>query len=128
MENEGEERFYAPRNPEHVSHSITNLQRTVDYFMGPVKTLGTVMREPGHGHIDLLKLDIEGAEYAVLRQGLASGLRPGIICVELEAPSPWPNLSILWQLRRRGYRLLKVDGRNLTLIHHKLFSQTEWDP
>ena len=48
----------------------------------PVKTLGTTMRELGHDHIDLLKMDIEGAEYAVLDAMLASPLRPGQLLVD----------------------------------------------
>lgn len=32
----------------------------------PVRRIGTLMQERGHDHIDLLKMDIEGAEYAVI--------------------------------------------------------------
>src|SRR3989344_3995520 len=32
----------------------------------PVKTLATLMRERGHTHIDVLKLDIEGSEFGVV--------------------------------------------------------------
>ena len=39
------------------------------------------MRELGHDHIDLLKLDIEGAEFAVLEKMTAESVRPKIICV-----------------------------------------------
>jgi hypothetical protein len=40
----------------------------------PVKTVTTAMRELGHSRIDLLKLDIEGAEYPVLRDIIRSQL------------------------------------------------------
>lgn len=60
--------FYSPQNNDHVSHSLTNLQKTKkkDSIMATCKTLSTIMSELGHEHIDILKLDIEGAEEAVL--------------------------------------------------------------
>jgi FkbM family methyltransferase len=36
-------------------------------IQAPVKRLTTLMRELGHDHLDLLKMDIEGAEYEVIR-------------------------------------------------------------
>jgi FkbM family methyltransferase len=77
-------RFFAPRDPLHVSHSALNLQKTEHFFDAPCKRLSTIMRENGHDHIDLLKLDIEGAEYVVLRSILEDQLQVGIICVEYD--------------------------------------------
>ena len=34
--------------------------------------------------IDILKLDIEGSEYAVLGNIVESGLLPNVLCVELD--------------------------------------------
>jgi FkbM family methyltransferase len=109
-------RFYAPRDATHVSHSITNIQRTDTYFESPVKTVRSAMRDAGHERIDLLKMDIEGAEYAVIGEMIRSGVRPRIICIELEHPSPGPNLVVLARLRRYGYGVVCVDGRNVTLV------------
>jgi FkbM family methyltransferase len=39
-------------------------------FMLPVKTLDTIMKELGHDHVDILKLDVEGSEYAFLEHAL----------------------------------------------------------
>jgi FkbM family methyltransferase len=52
-------KFYAPRNSEHVSHSLLNLQQTEDYFEARVERLSDIMRHNGHEKLDLLKLDIE---------------------------------------------------------------------
>ena len=41
----------------------------------PVRRLPTLMQELGHDRLDLLKLDIEGGEYAVLDDVLAVGPR-----------------------------------------------------
>jgi hypothetical protein len=40
------------------------------------------MDELGHRHLDLLKLDIEGAEYEVLESLEAEGIVSRILCVE----------------------------------------------
>jgi FkbM family methyltransferase len=77
-------RFFAPSDSLHVSHSALNLQKTDNFFDAPCKRLSSIMRENGHDHIDLLKLDIEGAEYAVLRSILEDQLQVGIICVEYD--------------------------------------------
>lgn len=76
--------FHAPSNPNHVSHSITALQGQNPGFTAPCKRLATLMRELGHDQIDLLKLDIEGAEYAVLEDLVASGISVRALCVEFD--------------------------------------------
>lgn len=78
------QKFYSPKNPDWVSHSILNLQKTNDYFEAPCKTLKTIMAECGHDHVDILKLDIEGAEYVALAKMIADGIRPAIINVEYD--------------------------------------------
>jgi FkbM family methyltransferase len=77
-------RFFAPRDPRHVSHSALNLQGTQDYFEADVDRLSAIMSRAGHTGLDLLKLDIEGAEYAVLDSLHEDGLRPGVLCVEFD--------------------------------------------
>lgn len=113
---DGEARFFAPRDPSHVSHSIANLQQTDAFFVGAVKRLATVMRELGHPRVDLLKMDIEGAEYAVVRDMLSEGIRPGVVCVELEDPWPFRNVALLARMHAGGYRVASVDGRNVTFL------------
>jgi FkbM family methyltransferase len=122
---DGTVRFYGPRDPAHVSHSITNLQQTETFFEGPVKTLQSAMVECGHERLDLLKMDIEGAEYAVIREMIRSGVQPRVICVELERHGPWPNVSLLVRLRRQGYALVCVDGRNVTLVARDLVNHVK---
>ena len=59
--------FYTPENPNHVSASIVNRPgTTTDTITVPVRRLKTTMDALGHAGLDLLKLDIEGAEYEVV--------------------------------------------------------------
>jgi FkbM family methyltransferase len=121
-------RFYAPADPQHVSHSIVNLQRTDAYFVAPCRRLGGLMRENGHAAIDLLKLDVEGAEYRVLDSLMEDGLRIGIVCVEYdEGHHPLdggfrPRIAgSVRRLIEYGYRVVAVeDGYKYTLVHGTL--------
>lgn len=77
-------RFFAPQNEAHVSHSLVNLQQSERFIEVPVRRLSGLMRELGHSKIDLLKLDIEGAEYQVIRSLLDDHIEVGILCIEFD--------------------------------------------
>jgi FkbM family methyltransferase len=116
-------RFYAPRDPAHVSHSAVNLQRTDRFFEADCKRLRTIMRDLGHRHLDLLKLDIEGAEYRVLESMLADGIVPRVLAVEFdEVHDPIDDrasLRIRMMVKRllnAGYRVVSVEGPNYTFV------------
>lgn len=79
---DGTQRFYYPKDPDHVSCSIINIQETKDYFRGEVHRLRSIMAHMGHYHIDVLKLDIEGAEMQVIPDIIRCGIRPKYICIE----------------------------------------------
>lgn len=112
-------RFYAPRNPAHVSHSVVNLQRTAEYFEAPCRSLESLMRELGDDRIDLLKVDIEGAEHRVVRSMLGGHLRPTVLCMEIDQPvKPWTLWRTVRRIRAAGYDLVAVDHWNLTFIRH----------
>jgi FkbM family methyltransferase len=114
-------RFFVPRNPKHVSHSVVNLQRTKAFFEAPCRSLPSVMRELGHDHVDLIKLDIEGAEHEVVRSMLEAGIRPSVVCLEIDQPvTPLAFWLTVRRLRRAGYDLVAVDSWNLTFVRGEL--------
>jgi FkbM family methyltransferase len=110
-------RFFAPRNPAHVSHSVVNLQRTSEFFEAPCRTIESIMQEVGDDRIDLLKLDIEGAEHEVVRAMLATGIRPTVLCLEIDQPV---RVRTLWgtvrRIRSAGYALVDVDSWNVSFL------------
>lgn len=66
-EYDGSARFYPPENSEWVSHTLLERQATATQAIEvPVRCLKTIMSSLGHARIDLIKMDIEGAEYAVV--------------------------------------------------------------
>ena len=114
-------KFYAPRDPTHVSHSVVNLQHTTDFFVADCKRLSSIMRDLGHDHVDLLKLDVEGAEYTILESILADELRIGVICVEFDQPAPLRRTwKIIGALSRSGYHPVFAERWNWTFIHERM--------
>ena len=47
-----------------------------------VRRLSTLMEQFGHHHLDLIKMDIEGFEYAVIDDMIATTVRPKMLLVE----------------------------------------------
>lgn len=75
---DGSALFEPPSNPAHVSYKQTS---TGNSEM-PVKKISTIMRDFGHSHIDLLKLDIEGSEFDVIENILHEKILPKQLSVE----------------------------------------------
>lgn len=116
-------RFYAPKDPGHVSHSLLNLQQTDSYIEVPVQRLSEVMRRNHHDQLTLLKLDIEGAEYKVLQSLLDDEISVRILCVEYdEFHHPLDGnyrsriRASLGQLEQRGYVIVDAYAGNYTLV------------
>jgi FkbM family methyltransferase len=111
-------KFFAPENPAHVSHSITNLRGTFDYFEAQCFCISTIMSGFGHTRIDLLKMDIEGAEYDVIASLLGSNLRPLILCIDFDQPMPLgATVRAVTDLKAVGYAVVAMEAWNLTLVH-----------
>src|SRR5262249_7828614 len=80
---DGEVQFFAPENPAHVSHTV--IERKSSSAGGiklPVRRLTSIMDEIGDSGVDILKMDIEGAEYSVLEDILQSRIVVSQILVE----------------------------------------------
>ena len=102
-------RFYAPRNEAHVSHSAVNLQRTDRFFEAQVSTVRELAKKLDDTDIEIIKMDIEGAEYAVLSSLMDQGLLPSTLCVEFDQPeSIFKTIAAVRDLRRHGYSLRHI--------------------
>ena len=119
-------RFYAPQNPAHVSHSLVNLQGTQDYFDAECRAIKDLMSELKHSHINLLKLDVEGAEYKIIDSLLSDGIFPSILCVEFDeghTPQDGDYLRrithVISKLKQAGYLATYFDSWNVTFVHQE---------
>jgi len=117
-------KFFVPKNPEHVSHSLLNIQKTEGHISVNVKRLSSVMQELGHQKIDLLKIDIEGAEYKVINSIIEDNIDIGVLCVEYdECFNPLDDeyrdriKNSVNSLTRNGYSLVCSQGNgNYTFV------------
>lgn len=106
--------FYPPKDPSHVSYSLA--QHESQHHSAseslPVKRLKTIMEELGHNHIDLLKLDIEGAEYDVIQDLIDQQLSVRQILIEFHHRFPQIGIQKTRQaiasLNSAGYQIFFV--------------------
>ena len=121
-------KFFPPKSSEYISHSLTNLHKTVDYIDVECKTVRNLMTLLGHQKINLLKLDIVGAEYEVIDSLIDDKIYPEILLVEFDEGSlasafrcPDRNYferitRAVNKLKSAGYLLTYVDDWNATFV------------
>ncbi len=130
-------KFLPPKNPSHISHTIVQRNSPRPVVELPVQRLATIMQSLCHDRIDLLKMDIEGAEYGVLRDFLSSGLRVGQLLVEFH--HRWPEVGIektkkaIRELNQAGYHIFNVSPTGEEYSFRKMTSYnnpgwTIWEP
>jgi FkbM family methyltransferase len=124
-----EARFFEPAADAYASFSMANLRRTDGFIVAPVRTLRSVMAELGHETVDLLKLDIEGAEYEVLDSLHRDDLYPPRLCIEFDQPYPiLDTWRAIRRLRRAGYQTVKVERFNVTFVRRPYGAQRHVRP
>jgi FkbM family methyltransferase len=121
---DGEVPFNLPTNPHHVSYTILNRPSSCDRAIHfPVKRLRTIMNLLGHTRIDILKMDIEGAEYDVIDDLYVSSIRPTQILVEFHHRFPGVGIArtkaSVARLKEMGYTLFAVSssGEEFGFVH-----------
>ena len=87
-----------------------------------VRRLASLMQMLDHSEIDLLKMDIEGAEYEVIEDLVSSGVRVNQLLVEFHHRKPGMGAGktrqAVAQLRRVGFELFHMSssGREMAFI------------
>ena len=123
---DGEQRFYEPRRPEHASYSIDDLQDTGRFIVADCRSLESLMNELGHEGVNLLKLDIEGAEYRVLEPLVENRLRVDVLCVELHPIPSFDAMHLcLRQLESVGYTVVHLERTAVTLVDARHLRTTD---
>ena len=124
---DGNQNFYSPKNKEHVSYSLVNIQNTDDFIEVKVNSLLTIMKSLDFQEIDLLKLDIEGAEYQVIDYILENKIEIKIFCVEFD--EVFHQIDSDFKIRIKNYVKKLIDHgfvcvnvtlyQNYTFVHKK---------
>ena len=92
------------------------------YDIVKVDTIKNIMENNNHNHIDLLKLDIEGAEINVLNNMFDDKIYPTYILIEFDLlikrkdPDNRTNNLIKRMITIEHYQIMKNDNLNITFI------------
>jgi len=110
---DGEMYFYYPNNDSKVSFSTT--RKSSQKTSLQVFRLSTIMNLLGHNSIDILKIDIEGAEYSVIKDIISSNIRIKQILIEFhhnfsEIGSS-PTKEAIELLNKHHYRIFHISQK-----------------
>jgi FkbM family methyltransferase len=110
--------FYPPRRSGSTHFSQERRGRLLDRrppVAGRVQRLSTTMQILGHERIDVLKLDVEGAEFEAIPDLIASGIEVDQLLVEIHyqfrSRSFRMGLDLIQQLKDCGMQCLYVSER-----------------
>lgn len=119
-EKSGRVSFRRPADEREGSFSATDVQSASDVVSFDCVALSDFLQQRGLKAVDLFKLDIEGFEYGVLRDVLASGVAPTQICVEFHDFLPGIRRRQTWgairALRRGGWRIFHKERCDFSFV------------
>lgn len=112
-------KFYKQNNEEYVSQSLIDNMFGEKYDIVNVLSLRELMLINGNNTIDMLKLDIEGAENVVLNQMLSDNIYPKYLCVEFDLLLKGKDIdnvtkTTIERLCNNGYKIIMNDNLNIT--------------
>ena len=91
-------KFYSPPNKNHVSHSIINFQnkyqKNTDFIMVNTITLKKIIEKFNITNLEMIKLDIEGAEIEVIENMRYIKIYPNQILVEIDEKNKIDKISV----------------------------------
>ena len=113
-------KFFKPVNQKYVSNTLVEGMFSKDYDLVNVKSIKDIMDEHGHTRIDLLKLDIEGAEIETVNQMLDDEIYPNYVLIEfdlkLKKMDKEKETEKLISRLSNYYNLFKDDNMNITFV------------
>lgn len=115
---EKELKFYKPVNPKYISHSLIEGMTSTNYDLVNVNSIKNLMEKNNHTKIDLLKLDIEGAEIETVNQMLDDKIYPSYLLIEfdlfLKKKDKNNRTMKLIQRLKKEYNIICNDNYNIT--------------
>lgn len=123
--------FFLPKNSEHVSGSYVMQDHVDESKMIPVsmKSFSDIAEKLGHKHVNVLKIDIEGAEYNVLDSILNASVETDQILIEfhdrLFFNGKSKTIDAINKLKEHGYEIFGVSDsfQEISFINKKLVTR-----
>ncbi|WP_198424759.1 FkbM family methyltransferase [Spirosoma endbachense] len=122
-------RFFAPQKENYVSHSVFLFKDSNEFIEAPVDRLSNLMAMLGHTAVDVVKLEIEGAEYTVIDTIVQDKLDIKAILVEFDEVHNATDKAYHFrikkscsQLKKAGYVLVhSTESLKRTFIRKDVF-------
>lgn len=115
-------KFYKQTNDNYVSQSLVENMFGQKYDIVPVTSIKNIMEQYGHTQIDLLKLDIEGAEIETVNQMLDDKIYPTYVLIEFDLllknkdPKNTTRRLVRRMISKENYKIIKDDNLNITFV------------
>ena len=121
---QSELKFYKQNNKKNVSQSLIHNMFGRTYDIVRTFSIKDLMLQENHQHIDLMKLDIEGAEIRVLNSMLDDQIYPNYLCVEFDLKLKGKDKEnetekTISRLKNSGYIELINDNLNITFYYEE---------
>jgi len=125
-DHDGSMEFFAPDNQNHTSFTIVEKvyhKNNDQKIKAEVKRISTIVNELKHTSIDILKMDIEGAEYDVIEDIIKSSIPIKQILIEFH--HRFNNIGLaktknaIEKLKSAGYEIFSISksGEEYSFIH-----------
>ena len=101
-------KFYDPERENYSSHSAILFTESKNFIEAPVDRLSNLMKALHHEHIDLLKIEIEGAEYKVIDTIIEDKINVKAILVEFDEIYNTKDKSFHFRIKRSCDKLRKA--------------------
>ena len=117
-------KFFEPSNSKDVSHSINNIQSSNNFIEVQALCLSSIMKLNKHTYIDYLKIDIEGAEYDIIKDLINKNNNIKVIYLECHysrSLSPLQNVKRVYKFINKiifhGFEIIHIrENRYFTLM------------
>jgi len=100
---------------EKFGYKFKDIRRYIEPITVPCRPLGAIIRDHGLGDLDLLQVDTEGYDCAIVLAALEAGLRPSVIEYEFAHAPLDQHTRCLRALVAAGYRLVEV-GQDMIAV------------
>ncbi len=116
LDYDGTAKFYPHDDPNWVSYTIWEKRHATEAraIIAPVRSLSSIMSEFDHRRIDILKMDIEGAEYTVIKDMVRCGIEVSQLVVEFHHRFKGIGIDrtkdAIKLLNKNGYKIFAISS------------------